>query len=62
MGVEMYLGQSDQQASAVSTVLSNRISAYEDIIASLRSFIDTANLQGHAYGSAKDYNSQILLP
>lgn len=62
MGVEMYLSQSNQQASAASTVLSNRISTYEDIISSLRSFIGASNLQGHTYHSAKDYSCQILIP
>lgn len=62
MGVEMNLGQSDHQAQGVTAVLSNRINAYETIRSSLQTFIGTSNLQGHAYQSAKDYSSQVLIP
>lgn len=62
MGVEMNLGQSDHQAQGVTAVLSNRLSAYETIRSSLQTFIGTSNLQGHAYQSAKDYSSQVLIP
>lgn len=62
MGVEMYLGQSDYQAGTASSVLSNRISAYKSIQTSLQSFINTGNLQGLTYQSAKNYSSQILIP
>ncbi|WP_156021486.1 hypothetical protein [Streptococcus ruminantium] len=62
MGIEMCLGQSDQQAGTASSVLSNRISAYEAIRSSLQSFIGTENLQGRTYSSAKDYSSQVLVP
>ncbi|MEY8462310.1 hypothetical protein [Streptococcus merionis] len=62
MGIEMYLGQSDQQASAASTVLSNRINAYKSIQDSLRGFINNNSLQGQTYQTAKSYSNQVLMP
>jgi len=62
MGVEMYLGQSDQQARASRTALSKRINAYESLQASLGSFISNHRLQGQTYQSAKSYSKQVLIP
>ncbi|MBF0818798.1 T7SS effector LXG polymorphic toxin [Streptococcus acidominimus] len=63
MGIEMYLGSSDQQAQSVGSVLGNRLNAYQSLQASLSQFIhDSASLSGHTYDSAKAYSQQILHP
>ncbi|CAM2835528.1 membrane protein [Streptococcus acidominimus] len=62
MGVEMYLGQSEQQAGTASAILSNRINAYQSIRDSLRIFIGSNSLQGQTYKTAKTYSSQVLIP
>lgn len=60
--VKMSLGNSTSQGSAISSISSSRISAYNGAISSLNSFIGASHLQGDAYNSAKKYASTVLIP
>lgn len=63
MSIDMYLFDSDHQASDVSQVLQNRIDAYASIQSALGEFVgNSPNLSGQAYETAKKYSELVLIP
>ena len=58
----MDIGNSDSQASSTATVTGNHIVGYQRLINSLKTFSETAELEGFAYTSAKTYATAILIP
>lgn len=60
--VKMDIGNSDSQASSTATVTGNHIVGYQRLINSLKTFSETAELEGFAYTSAKTYATAILIP
>ena len=63
MSIDMYLFDSDHQASDVSQVLQNRIDAYASIQSALGEFVgNSPNLAGQAYETAKKYSELVLIP
>ena len=63
MSIDMYLFDSDHQASDVSQVLQNRIDAYASIQSALGEFVgNSPNLSGQAYETEKKYSELVLIP
>lgn len=62
MGIKMVLSSADSQSSSTTQVMTNRVSAYNNIISALETFIGSTDLQGTAYTSAKSYAENVLIP
>ncbi|MBC1419907.1 polymorphic toxin type 44 domain-containing protein [Listeria fleischmannii] len=63
MSVDMYLSQSDSQATSSSAMCQQQIQGYEELQKAISSFtLTTPFLRGAAYDSAKAYFSAVLFP
>lgn len=62
MGIKMVLASSTTQSSTAAQVMTNRATAYQNVINSLNTFIGSTDLQGSAYTSAKGYAEGVLIP
>lgn len=63
MGISMYLGSSQSQASSTKATLSRQIEGYTSLQKALNDFVyNSGDLSGHAYDSAKAYTSTVLIP
>lgn len=63
MSIDMYLGESQLQASSAKTMTQEDIQAYEELESSLSDFeASTDLLKGKAYDSARAYAEQVLRP
>ncbi|WP_155974084.1 T7SS effector LXG polymorphic toxin [Streptococcus ruminantium] len=63
MGISMYLGYSQSQASSTKATLSRQIEGYTALQKALNDFVhNSGDLSGHAYDSAKAYTSTVLIP
>ena len=62
MGIKVDIGSADSQGSTATSVLSNRVNYYNDVITAFNSLITEGELKGTAYDSAKSYAENIMVP
>ncbi|MBS7576946.1 MULTISPECIES: T7SS effector LXG polymorphic toxin [unclassified Enterococcus] len=63
MSIDMYLSDSKKQASSVSTMCKSQVEGYENLQKAINDFVlNSMQLKGKTYDSAKTYFSGVLLP
>lgn len=63
MSIDMYLSESQAQASSAATMAESEAQAYEELEQALTAFIGSSEtLKGQAYDSARSYAEQVLHP
>ena len=62
MGIKVDIGSADSQGSTANSVLSSRVTYYNDVITAFNKLISEGELKGKAYDSAKSYAENIMVP